>query len=213
LERDNTGDIYEKAGLTNQLGFGATPALLVIDMQIGFTSPERSVLAGDFEKEIPVINRLIASARRQGVPVIFTGIEFASDKQTDGGLWVEKIPTLRQLTRGSDLVKIDPRLTIQPSDMMVVKQYASAFFATPLASTLTARGIDTLLVTGCTTSGCVRATVVDAISHGFRPIIVREAVGDRAAGPHHANLLDMDSKYGDVLSLDEVMAYLDKCQH
>lgn len=109
-------------------------------------------------------------------------------------------------------MRLDSRLTRQTGDMIMVKQYASAFFATPLASALTAKGVDTLLFTGCTTSGCVRATVIDAISHGFRPIIVREAVGDRAEGPHHANLLDMDSKYGDVLPVDEVMAYLDECQ-
>jgi maleamate amidohydrolase len=112
------------------------------------------------------------------------------------------------LISGSELIELDPRLLRAPEDLVIVKQYASAFFGTHLASTLTAKRIDTLIVTGCTTSGCVRASVVDALSHGFRPIVPVESVGDRAQEPHEANLFDIDSKYGDVVPLSEAVAYL-----
>jgi nicotinamidase-related amidase len=126
----------------------------------------------------------------------------------DGGLWPEKAPSLLELKLGSELVELDPRIKRQPEDVMLVKKYASAFLGTPLAATLVSRGVDTVVVTGCTTSGCVRATVIDAISHGFRPIIPEETVGDRAQEPHDANLFDMDSKYGDVVPLSDAIAYL-----
>lgn len=208
MKPESVQDMYERAGLAHRLGFGKKPALLIVDMQIGFTVPEQSPLAGSLDQEINIINRLIAAARPQAIPVIFTVIGFEPNHQADGGLWVEKIPTLRRLTRGSTGVEIDPRLERQASDLVIIKQYASAFFGTPLAPALIAQSIDTLLVTGCTTSGCVRATVVDAISHGFRPIIPLEAVGDRAKGPHQANLFDIGSKYGDVLPFEDVITYL-----
>jgi maleamate amidohydrolase len=204
----NTHDLYQRAGLAHRLGFGLAPALVVVDMQIGFTDPEQSPLAASLDQEIIVINRLIAAARLHGIPVIFAAIGF-DPKQADADLWIEKIPTLSRFTVGSSGAEIDPRLQRQADDLVIIKQCPSAFFGTPLASTLKAQGIDTLLVAGCTTSGCVRATVVDAISHGFRPIIPLEAVGDRAQEPHQANLFDMDSKYGDVLPVDDVIQYLD----
>ena len=128
----------------------------------------------------------------------------------DGGLWPEKAPSLLELKLGSDLVELDPRIRRAPEDLLLIKKYASAFLGTPLSATLVTRGVDTLIVTGCTTSGCVRASVVDALSHGFRPIIPHEAVGDRAEEPHEANLFDMDSKYGDVVSLADALAYLEE---
>jgi len=209
VTQEDKHEVYRRAGLTHRLGFGQTPALVVVDMQIGFTEPELSPLAGNLDQEIIVINRLIAVARLHAIPIIFTVIEFEPIDQADGGLWVQKMPTLRQLNRGSQCVEIDPRLQRQADDLVLTKQYASAFFGTPLAPMLTALGIDTLLITGCTTSGCVRATVIDAISHGFRPIIPLEAVGDRAQEPHDANLFDMGSKYGDVLPVEDVIRYLD----
>jgi maleamate amidohydrolase len=211
MRQEDKQDVYRRAGLANRLGFGHKPALVVVDMQIGFTDPEQSVLAGNLDNEVIVINRLIAAARPHAIPIIFAAIELDPIHQADGGLWVEKIPTLRHFKRGSIYVEIDPRMQRQADDLIIVKQYASAFFGTPLAPALTAQGIDTLLVTGCTTSGCVRATVIDAISHGFRPIIPLEAVGDRAQEPHDASLFDMGSKYGDVLPVEEVIHYLDGC--
>ena len=208
MTSENKEEIYKRAGLGNRLGFGKSPALVVVDMQIGFTVPEKSPLAGNLDKELVIINRLIEIARQKGVPIIFTAIGFEPKHQVDGGLWVEKAPTLRHLKRGSELVEIDPRLKRNSEDIVVIKQYASSFFGTHLAPTLTALRIDTLIVTGCTTSGCIRATVIDAISNGFRPIIPIEGVGDRAQEPHEANLFDMGSKYGDVVPIEEVVDYL-----
>jgi maleamate amidohydrolase len=147
-------------------------------------------------------------ARKSGTPIVFTVVAYDPNIPGDGGLWPEKAPTLLELKVGSELVELDPRLHRAPEDLLLVKKYASAFLGTPLASTLVSRGVDTVVVTGCTTSGCVRATVVDALSYGFRPIIPQEAVGDRAQEPHDANLFDMDSKYGDVVPLSDALAYL-----
>jgi nicotinamidase-related amidase len=115
---------------------------------------------------------------------------------------------LQVLRLGSDLAALDPRLPAGPQDTLVIKKYASAFFGTSLAATLTAAGVDTVLVAGATTSGCVRASVVDALQHGFRPIVLSDAVADRAEGPHQANLFDMGSKYADLASTEDVLAYL-----
>jgi maleamate amidohydrolase len=202
--------IYKRSGLGHRIGYGKHPALLIVDMQIGFTAPERSPLAGNLDSQIAAINRLIRVARNSGTPIVFTVVGYDPKIPGDGGLWPEKAPTLLELKLGSDLVELDPRLARTPEDLLLVKKYASAFLGTPLASTLVSRGVDTVVVTGCTTSGCVRATVVDALSYGFRPIIPEEAVGDRAQEPHDANLFDMDSKYGDVVSLSGALAYLEE---
>ncbi len=202
-------ELYEQVGLAHRLGLGRHPALVVVDMQIGFTVPEKFPLAWNLDETIAVIHRLIKAARPKRVPIVFTAIGFDPVHQADGGLWVQKAPVLRRLRIGGELVEIDPRLDRKPEDIVVVKQYASSFFGTHLASTLTVQGVDTAIVTGCMTSGCVRATVIDAISNGFRPIIPMEAVGDRAPEPHEANLFDMDSKYGDVMPTEDVLRYLE----
>ncbi len=202
--------IYQRSGLGHRIGYGKHPALLVIDMQLGFTAPEKSPLAGNLDSQVTAINRLIPVARNNGIPIVFTVVAYDPQIPGDGGLWPEKAPTLLVLKIGSELVELDPRLPHKPEDLVLVKKYASAFLGTPLASMLVSRGVDTVVVTGCTTSGCVRATVVDAISFGFRPIIPEEAVGDRARDPHDANLFDMDSKYGDVVPLSDALAYLEQ---
>jgi nicotinamidase-related amidase len=140
--------------------------------------------------------------------VYFTTTVYESDL-LDAGLFLRKVPSLATLVRGSRWTEIDPRLKRQPSEPVIEKRYASAFFGTHLASTLTASGIDTLIIAGCTTSGCVRATVVDALQHGFRAIVPRECVGDRAPGQHEANLVDIDGKYGDVVDAPAVLSYLE----
>ncbi len=209
MAREDTKAIYERAGLAHRLGFGKRPALVAVDMQIGFTAPEKSPLAGNLDSQVAAINKLIAVARPKGVPIIFTAVGYEPLHQAEAGMWVEKVPTLRHLKIGSDLVELDPRLDHKPGDIVIIKQYPSAFFGTHLTPTLTARGIDTVIVTGCTTSGCVRATAVDAISSGFRPIVPIEGVGDRAQEPHEANLFDISSKYGDVMPIEEVLDYLE----
>jgi nicotinamidase-related amidase len=201
-------EIYRRAQIGGRLGFGQRPALLVVDLQLGFTAPEKSALAGELGEVIAATNRLIDAARPCGVPVLFTAVGYDPAVEADAGLWPAKMPALRQLTLGSDLVQIDARLRRRPGDRVLIKKQASAFMGTPLASHLHALGVDTLIVTGCTTSGCVRASVVDALGHGFRPIVAVEAVGDRAREPHEANLFDMATKYADVLSLSEVLGYL-----
>jgi maleamate amidohydrolase len=202
--------IYQHAQLGHKLGYGKRPALVVVDFQIGFTAPERSPLAGNLDAEVAATNTLITAARKKQVPVIFTVVGYDPHRQDDAGLWPEKAPSLRLLTLGSELVDLDPRLNRSPEDLVIVKKYASGFFGTYLASTLTMKAVDTVVVTGCTTSGCVRATVMDALAHGFRPIIPVEAVGDRAQEPHEANLFDIGSKYGDVVPTQEVIDYFDR---
>ena len=202
--------IYQRAQLGHTLGYGTRPAIVVVDFQLGFTAPERSPLAGNFDAEVAATNALITAARKKQVPVIFTVVGYDPHRQDDAGLWPEKAPSLRLLTLGSELVDLDPRLNRAPEDLVIVKKYASGFFGTYLASTLTMKAVDTVIVTGCTTSGCVRATVMDALAHGFRPIIPVEAVGDRAPEPHEANLFDIGSKYGDVVPTQEVIDYFDR---
>ena len=202
-------EIYKKAGLGHRLGFGKSPALIVIDMHAAFTNTDISPLAGNFTKEIKAINKLIKAARKNQIPIIFTVIRNNANNENEAGLWVKKVPSLNNLTQNNKLLEIDHRLMFKPEDTIVFKKYPSAFFATDLSTTLTMLGIDTLIITGCTTSGCVRATVVDSISYGFRPIIPISAVGDRALEPHESSLFDINSKYGDVLPTEEVLNYLD----
>lgn len=197
---------YRKKGLAARVGFGRRPAVLVVDFIVGFTD-KRSPLAGHFDHEVAATARLLAAARRRGAPVFFTTTAY-DPLYREAGVFIKKVPSLRYLKRGSRWVAIDPRLEPRADEIVVSKKYASAFFGTALASTLAALRVDTLILTGCTTSGCVRASAVDGMQHGLRVIVPRECVGDRAAGPHEANLVDIDGKYGDVVALDEVLKRL-----
>lgn len=200
----STLELYRSHGLGSRVGFGSRPAIVVVDYIVGFTDPS-SPLAGDFSRELRATKSLLNAMRRRGFPVFFTTTAY--DKaMTEAGVFVRKVPSLAVLQRGSRWVAIDPSLKRRKDEVVIEKQYASAFFGTPLASSLQAQGVDTLIVTGCTTSGCVRATAVDGLQHGLRVIVPRECVGDRAAGPHEANLIDIDGKYGDVMSAREVIA-------
>lgn len=194
------------------LDFGKRPALLVIDLQVGFTDPQKSVMAAEMSQQIEANNRLIAAAREGAHPIIFTVIAYDHPEALDGGLWPVKAPPLRALQAGSDLVELDPRVQRRSEDLVLVKKQASAFFGTPLASVLASLGTDTVVVSGCTTSGCVRATVVDAIAHGFRPFVATETVGDRWSSAHDAALFDLAAKYAEVVPVDEILARLRACQ-
>jgi len=200
-------DAYRSKGLASRVGFGRRPAVVAIDLIVGFTDLE-SPLASDLNAVIESTRELLDAARAMSVPVFYTTTAYEPDLK-DAGLFVVKIPSLQILIQGSRWVELDPRLERRPSEPIIVKQYASAFFGTSLASTLTALAIDTVIVAGCTTSGCVRATVVDALQYGFRAVIPPECVGDRSAEQHAANLIDMDGKYGDVVDLAEVIAFLE----
>ena len=198
---------YRRKGLAAELGFGERPAVLVVDFIIGFTDPS-SPLGADLESEVAATRRLLDAARAKRVPVFFTTTSYGPDCR-DAGYFVRKVPALATLQHGSRWVELDPRLERQPEETLIDKKYAGAFFGTALASTLRALAVDTVLMAGCTTSGCVRASVVDALQHGFRPIVPHPCVGDRAPEPHRANLLDIHGKYGDVVELEEALAYLD----
>jgi len=197
---------YKRRGFAGRVGFGVQPALLVVDFINAFTG-SGSPLASNLDAEVEATRQLLASARDCNIPVTFTTVEY-DDGFRDAGVFIKKVPSLSVLRKGSPLVEVDERLAPRANEHLIVKKYASAFFGTPLASTLTAGGVDTLIITGCTTSGCVRASAVDACQHGFLAIVVRECVGDRAPEPHEANLFDIDAKYGDVVTLEETLTYL-----
>lgn len=197
----------ERQGLTRTLGFGSRPALLVVDFTRAFTEPGMP-LAADFASEVDRTARLLTLARAGGWPVFFTIVAYEEQEIADAGIWALKVPANSSLQAGTPGVELDPRLGREPSDSIVSKKYASAFFGTDLSSRLTSRGVDTLLLCGCTTSGCVRASAVDGLQHGFRVMVVREAVGDRDADAHAQSMLDMQQKYADVVSVEQVEAYL-----
>ena len=199
-------DFYLKKGFAARVGFGKRPALLVIDMIRAFTDL-RSPLASNLDNQVTAINQLLAVAREKHLPIIFSTVAYDRDLQ-EAGIWIRKIPSNQWLIEGSEWVALDERLQRRPSEMLLVKKYASCFFGTDLAARLISRHIDTLLITGCTTSGCVRATAVDACSYGLHTIVVEEGVGDRAELPHIANLFDIDAKYGDVVELGQALNYL-----
>jgi maleamate amidohydrolase len=197
------------AGFHGTVGFGHRPALIVIDVNRGFTDPT-SPLVCDLDDVVAAIRRLLDVARAAGIPVVFTTVSYDdADKQT-AAAFIDKIPALLTLEAGTRWVEIDPRIAPRDDEPVLNKLFASAFFGTALSSFLTANGCDSLIVTGASTSGCVRATVVDAIQHGYRPIVPREAVGDRNPDAHTANLYDIETKYGDVVSVDELIAQLEE---
>jgi maleamate amidohydrolase len=196
-------------GFHGRAGFGRRPALLVIDVNVGFTDPASPLLC-DLEGVVAAIDRLLGEARRAALPVVYTTVAYGEGDRIAAAAFIDKVPALLTLAAGSRWVEIDPRIAPQPGEPVLNKLFASAFFGTPLASLLTATGCDSVIVTGASTSGCVRATVVDALQHGYRPVVPREAVGDRDPAAHEANLYDIDAKYGDVVSLDEVVAHLEE---
>jgi nicotinamidase-related amidase len=198
---------FQDKGFGRRVGFGERPALLAVDFITGFTDL-RSPLAGDLDSQLAATNTLLEPARAAGIPVIFSTVAYDAELQ-EAGIWIRKIPANGTLVEGSEWVEVDKRLNQRPNETTLVKKYASCFFGTDLAARLISRRVDTLIITGCTTSGCVRATAVDACSYGFHTIVVEEAVGDRAALPHAASLFDIDAKYGDVVGLAETLAYLE----
>ncbi|HWB66939.1 MAG TPA: isochorismatase family protein [Mycobacteriales bacterium] len=199
-------EIYDGAGFGATLGWGSTPALLVVDLTRGFTDPAFATGA-DLTEVVGHTAELVDLAHDGGIPVVYTILEF-SRAEAGSLAWLRKAPGLASLERGSAAVELDPRLPRADSDLVVSKVAASAFHGTHVAAALTALGVDTLIVCGATTSGCVRASVVDAIQCGFLPVVPRECVGDRAQGPHDAALFDLQEKYADVVDVDAVCTYL-----
>jgi nicotinamidase-related amidase len=197
-----------EAGFDGSLELGARPALIVIDFVQAYIR-QGSPLCADFEASRVACMQLLAAGRKAGIFIVHTNLAYQRGG-ADGGVFFRKLPALRCFEQGADpeLAEFVAGLEPFPDETVVTKHYASAFFGTSLASTLTARGIDTLLIAGLTTSGCIRATAVDCCQHGFIPAVVREAVGDRARGPHEANLFDLQAKYAEVISLARAVEYL-----
>jgi maleamate amidohydrolase len=188
------------------LSFGARPALIIIDVVMAYLDKASPLYAG-VEDALVSIERLLAAARKAGILVVFTNVVYTAGGK-DGGLFYRKVPALKCFDEGNPLGAFPPSLQPRADEIVISKQYASAFFGTSLASTLRAEGIDTLLITGVSTSGCVRATALDALQHGFAPFVVRDACGDRHSAPHEANLFDLQAKYAEVIGEAEALALL-----
>ncbi|MGB3721709.1 MAG: isochorismatase family protein [Pacificimonas sp.] len=197
---------YTAAGFGQSLPFGERPALIVIDFAMAYLVKESPLYAG-VESELAVTRDLVAAVRNADVPVIWTRVEYDPALEgRDGGMFRRKIAALSCFDRGNPLADFDPSLSPEPGDMVVTKRYPSAFFATHLAATLTAMRMDTLIITGLSTSGCVRATAVDALCHGFAPFIVEDACGDRDRAVHDASIFDLKAKTAEVVDCDWMKA-------
>ena len=194
-------------GFGGQGGIGRRPALAIIDMTLGFTDPN-SPLACDLEEPVANIAKLLEAARKAGIPVLYTTVAYRESDKVTAAAFIDKVPALLTLEAGSRWAEIDPRIAPRQTEPVLNKLFASAFYGTGLPSALAAAGVDTLIVTGASTSGCVRATTVDALQYGYRPVVPREAVGDRNPDAHEANLYDIDAKYGDVVPVGEVLDHL-----
>jgi maleamate amidohydrolase len=204
----DSGDLSAnyRGAFDGHLPFGRRPALLIVDFVMAYLDPASPLYAG-VEDALASNERLLAAARQAGIPVLFTNVVYVPGG-ADGGVFYRKVPVLKVFDRGSPLGEFPPTLQPREGELVITKQYASSFFGTTLAATLTAQGIDTLLITGLSTSGCVRATALDACQHGFLPFVVREACGDRHPGPHEANLFDLQAKYAEVIGESEAIGHL-----
>lgn len=204
---DSLSDNY-RGVFDTRLGFGTRPAVLVIDFVKAYTTHGAPFFGQGVVDAVDASVDLIARAREIGLPVIYTVVEF-HPSGIDGGLFFRKVPSLKLFVKGEPLGAIDEKIAPHAEDVIVTKQYASPFFGTSLSSTLRAMGADSVVLLGCSTSGCVRAAAVDGIQYGFRVVVPRECVGDRHDAPHEAALFDINAKYGDVVSRAEVLQWFD----
>jgi nicotinamidase-related amidase len=205
-------EFFRQRGFGVKIGFGERPALIVIDMILGFTDASMP-LGAPLESQIAAQKPMIDIAHERGIPVIFSTVIYEEHDLKDAGLWGIKMKGTQTLKAGTEAIKVDPRMGMKPTDSLLVKKYASCFFGTDLVPRLLNQRVDTLIITGCTTSGCVRATAVDAVQSGFRPMVVREAVGDRSSAAHEQSLFDLNAKYADVVGLDETLQYMKTVGH
>jgi maleamate amidohydrolase len=200
-------EVYAAARLGQSVTLGSRPAVLVVDFSCGFTDPE-CALGSDMTEAVEATKRLLDRTRAKGLPVVFTTIGYEPSLK-DGGLWLQKVPSLGDLQIGGRWVEIDPRLEPREDETIVLKKGASAFFGTNLPSILVTQRVDSVILCGATTSGCIRATAIDLLQYGYPTLVPRECVADRAQAPHEANLFDIQAKYADVASLDEVLEYVE----
>ncbi|MBU7579089.1 MAG: isochorismatase family protein [Porphyrobacter sp.] len=199
---DNYAGVYE-----GRLQPGQRPALLIVDVVAAYLAQGSALFMETAAAARDCNVRLAQAARAAGVPVVFTNVRYRKDG-SDGGVFYRKAPVLQTFVEGSPLGAFPPELTPMPGEQVFTKQYPSAFFGTGLAEALRAQGIDTLLITGYSTSGCVRASALDAMQYGFIPLVVREACADRHPAPHEANLFDLQAKYAEVISVAEALAVI-----
>lgn len=204
---ENLDRNYEKAGYHARQSWGKRPAVVLIDFARAYFDPNAPLFGGE-GCQIALDNSAILAdaARAAGVPVIFTEVKYQPGG-SDGGAFYAKVPALSCFDAGAETQKLMPPLEIKENDILISKQYPSGFFGTSLASTLHFMNIDTLLLCGVTTSGCVRATCIDSISNGFVTLVVEDGVGDRADEPHQANLFDMSAKYADLVTTKGAIEY------
>jgi len=207
MSRDDL-DIYRSQGFGQSVGIGRKPALCIVDFVNGFVDP-KIFGGGNITDAVMRTVPLLAAARRRGLPIAFTRVVYRDDG-SDHGAFVRKVPALATLTETAPAGQIVPELVPLPGEAILRKTQPSAFFGTGYAELLRKQGVDTVIVTGCTTSGCVRATAVDAMSHDFRTIVARDCVGDRSLAAHDANLFDMEQKYADLMDADVIIASLDR---
>jgi maleamate amidohydrolase len=203
---DNDTEIYNAQGFGGSVGIGARPALCIVDFVEGLVDP-KVFGGGNIAAAVANTVRLLAAARQCGLPIAFSRVVYAEDS-SDDCVFVRKVPGLAKLTERAPAGQIVSELRPKPNELILRKTQPSAFFGTNYAEHLRHHGIDTLIVTGCTTSGCVRATVVDAMSHNFRTIVARDCVGDRSLAAHQANLFDMEQKYADLVDANAIIAAL-----
>jgi nicotinamidase-related amidase len=202
--------IYRERGFQRRVGYGLRPALVHIDLANAWTRPGHAFSCDGMDTIIPAVQALNEAGRAKGIPIVYTttAYEDVEGPNSDMGLWVHKIP-VELLQLGTDAVEIDERIAPEPGELVMVKKRASGFHGTHLSGYLNAHGVDTVIITGVTMAGCVRHSTEDAIAEGFRPIVVREAVGDRVPGVVEWNLFDIDAKFGDVEPIERVLEYLD----
>lgn len=200
--------IFDRQHFGQRMGFGKSPALLIVDFTVGFNDPA-AFGGGNISDAVRNTVSLLQKARDLGLPVAHTRIVYADDA-SDTNVHCLKVPKLLTLTEDSPASQFVPELMPRSGEVVIRKRLPSAFFGTDLAGMLLAKGVDTLVIAGCTTSGCVRASTLDAMCHGFRPMVVSDCVGDRAEGPHAASLFDLGKKYADVMTRAEVFAQLDQ---
>lgn len=203
---------FAERGFGMKIGFGQRPALVIVDMIKAFTDSQR-MLGANLDRELEATKPLLDAAHERNVPVVFSTVRYDDADVRDAGIWALKQKGVVTLKNDTDGWQVDPRLDFRPSDSLLFKKYASCFFGTDLVARLNSRRVDTLIITGCTTSGCVRATAVDAVQNGYRPMVVREAVGDRSQNAHDQSLFDLNAKYADVVSLEETLQYLRTVGH
>lgn len=201
-----TRTVYTRAGFGQPIRLGTRPAVLVVDLIYGFTDPD-CVLGADLTDQVCATRQILDMARSRGFPVVFTTVQYEANL-LDCGLWLQKMPGLDVLREGRREVEVDARLARTAEETLVVKKGPSAFFGTNLASILISQRVDSVVLCGASTSGCIRATAIDLLQYGFPTIVPRECVGDRAPVPHEANLVDIDAKYANVASVRDALDYL-----